>query len=274
MSSTTIPPVLHIGEIIRNAVLFKPGNRERLMNSDFLIETVARFFALLRERQIDYVLVGGIALLQYVEGRNTEDIDLIMAVAALEDLPEVKVESRDADFARGKFGELKVDMLLTNNPLFDEARKHYATTQHFVEQDIPCATVEGLILLKLYALPSLYRQGNFTRVGLYENDVATLMHVHQPPIQPLLAELARDGVPTVKRAYGDWTTQNLTGWKGELARHAIQPVQQFANTVGKNSTDSALIIDAMDLLYSGSLDAFAIEVLTPAGMLARLRGVT
>lgn len=74
----------------------------------------------------------------------------------------------------------------------------------------------------------------------------------------LLAELARYGAPTVKRAYGDWTTQKLTGWKSELARHAIQPVQQFANTVGKNSTDSALIIDAMDLLYSGNLDAFAI----------------
>ncbi len=74
----------------------------------------------------------------------------------------------------------------------------------------------------------------------------------------LLAELARYGAPTVKRAYGDWTTQQLTGWKSELARHAIQPIQQFANTVGKNSTDSALIIDAMDLLYSGNLDAFAI----------------
>lgn len=74
----------------------------------------------------------------------------------------------------------------------------------------------------------------------------------------LLAELARYGVPTVKRAYGDWTTQQLSGWKAELARHAIQPIQQFANTVGKNATDSALIIDAMDLLYSGNLDAFAI----------------
>jgi uncharacterized protein (TIGR00288 family) len=74
----------------------------------------------------------------------------------------------------------------------------------------------------------------------------------------ILEELARYGVPTVKRAYGDWTTQQLTGWKAELGRHAIQPIQQFANTVGKNSTDSALIIDAMDLLYSGNLDAFAI----------------
>jgi len=74
----------------------------------------------------------------------------------------------------------------------------------------------------------------------------------------ILEELARYGIPTVKRAYGDWTTQNLVGWKAELPRHAIQPIQQFANTVGKNSTDSALIIDAMDLLYSGNLDGFAI----------------
>ena len=74
----------------------------------------------------------------------------------------------------------------------------------------------------------------------------------------LLAELARYGVPTVKRAYGDWTTPQLSGWKSELARHAIQPLQQFANTVGKNATDSALIIDAMDLLYSANLEAFAL----------------
>lgn len=74
----------------------------------------------------------------------------------------------------------------------------------------------------------------------------------------LLEEVARYGVPTVKRAYGDWTTQNLVRWKDELHRHAIQPIQQFAYTSGKNSTDSALIIDAMDLLYSGNLEGFAI----------------
>ena len=189
--SSNVSPRVCIGEVIRNAVLFNPENsRALLMNSDLLIETVARFFSLLQERHVDYVLVGGIALLQYVEGRNTEDIDLIMAVSALERLPELQVETRDVDFARAKFGDLKVDMLLTSNPLFDEVRKHYTTSKRFVEQEIPCATVEGLILLKLYALPSLYRQGNFTRVGLYENDIATLMHFHNPPIESLLNKLA------------------------------------------------------------------------------------
>jgi len=190
MSSADISLRVHIGEVVRNAIVFKPANhQEPSVNSDFLIETVARFFSLLRERQIEYVLVGGIALLQYVEGRNTEDIDLIMAVSSVEQMPELIVTTRDEDFARGKFGDLKVDVLLTSNPLFDHVRKSYTTTRHFVEQDILCATVEGLILLKLYALPSLYRQGNFTRVGLYENDVATLLHAYSPPIERLLEEL-------------------------------------------------------------------------------------
>jgi hypothetical protein len=74
----------------------------------------------------------------------------------------------------------------------------------------------------------------------------------------VLEEIARYGLPTVKRAYGDWTTQSLVGWKTRLTQHAIQPIQQFAYTTGKNSTDSALIIDAMDLLYAGNLDGFAI----------------
>jgi uncharacterized LabA/DUF88 family protein len=74
----------------------------------------------------------------------------------------------------------------------------------------------------------------------------------------LLEEIATLGTPTVKRAYGDWTTPNLASWKNELLEHAIQPIQQFSYTRGKNSTDSALIIDAMDLLYAGNLEGFVI----------------
>ena len=74
----------------------------------------------------------------------------------------------------------------------------------------------------------------------------------------LLAEIAKYGTPTIKRAYGDWTTQHLAGWKEELLLHAIQPIQQFAYTHGKNSTDSALIIDAMDLLYAANVEGFVL----------------
>jgi len=76
--------------------------------------------------------------------------------------------------------------------------------------------------------------------------------------QAILGEIAKHGTLGVKRGYGDWTDTHLKNWRPELATYAIQPVQQFAYTVGKNATDFALVIDAMDLLYSGSVDAFCI----------------
>ncbi len=74
----------------------------------------------------------------------------------------------------------------------------------------------------------------------------------------LLAEIANYGVASVKRIYGDWTGPNLKGWKECLLEHSIQPVQQFAYTTGKNATDGAMIIDAMDLLYTGRFSGFCI----------------
>ncbi len=81
----------------------------------------------------------------------------------------------------------------------------------------------------------------------------------QPAItQALLAEVAKYGTAHVKRAYGDWTGTSLKGWKDQLLAQSIQPIQQFAYTSGKNATDAAMVIDAMDLLYSGRLDGFCI----------------
>jgi uncharacterized LabA/DUF88 family protein len=81
----------------------------------------------------------------------------------------------------------------------------------------------------------------------------------QPSItEGLLAEVAKYGTAHVKRAYGDWTGPNLKGWKDHLLAQSIQPIQQFAYTKGKNATDAAMVIDAMDLLYSGRFDGFCI----------------
>ena len=77
-------------------------------------------------------------------------------------------------------------------------------------------------------------------------------------IQELLAEVSRYGTATIKRAYGDWTTTNLKSWKEVLHTMAIQPIQQFAYTSGKNATDSALIIDAMDVLHADAVDGFCL----------------
>jgi uncharacterized LabA/DUF88 family protein len=81
----------------------------------------------------------------------------------------------------------------------------------------------------------------------------------QPSItEGLLSEVAKYGLASVKRIYGDWTTPSLTGWKSVLLEHSIQPVQQFRYTVGKNATDSAMIIEAMDLLYTKRFDGFCL----------------
>jgi uncharacterized LabA/DUF88 family protein len=81
----------------------------------------------------------------------------------------------------------------------------------------------------------------------------------QPSItEGLLAEVAKYGTAHVKRAYGDWTAPNLRGWKDHLLSQSIQPIQQFAYTTGKNATDAAMVIDAMDLLYSGRFDGFCL----------------
>ena len=94
-----------------------------------------------------------------------------------------------------------------------------------------------------------------------ELNLAVLFDADNVPyahVQEMLNEIAKYGVPTIKRIYGDWTKPTLAGWKTVLLENAITPVQQYSYTTGKNATDSAMIIDAMDILYSGKVDGFCI----------------
>src|SRR4030042_6855570 len=77
-------------------------------------------------------------------------------------------------------------------------------------------------------------------------------------IKGMLDEIAKLGVPTIKRIYGDWTKPTVSGWKPALLEHAITPIQQYSYTQGKNATDSAMIIDAMDILHSQKVDGFCL----------------
>lgn len=99
------------------------------------------------------------------------------------------------------------------------------------------------------------------RTSPAEANIALLIDADNAPaskIAIILAELAKYGVATVRRAYGNWTNPNLNGWQACLHDYAIRPIQQFDYTKGKNAADTALIIDAMDLLYTQQLDAFAL----------------
>ena len=77
-------------------------------------------------------------------------------------------------------------------------------------------------------------------------------------MKDVMAEVAVYGTPTIKRIYGDWTSPNMSTWKSILLETAITPIQQYSYTTGKNATDSAMIIDAMDILYSGNCDGFVL----------------
>ena len=144
-------------------------------------------FRLLAERRVDYLLVGGLAMLTYVKGRNTKDVDLLLSLEASHKIPELEIRDRQDFFARAQFRSVQVDLLFTFNPLFKTVAEKFATVHSFAELNVPAATVEGLIVMKLYALPSLYRQFQMDRAALYENDITMLMANHSPVLEPLIA---------------------------------------------------------------------------------------
>lgn len=193
-----IDNVANIGEVIIHGIVFDPKNSDRLRSMDLnnLLESITRLFALLEERQVEYVLVGGIAMLVYVEGRNTQDIDLIVNQSDLAKVPEIRIEDDNPEFARGWLDEVRVDFLFARNKLFARVQSHYSIKKRFADREIPCATVEGLLLLKLFALPSLYRQARFDRARTYQKDVADLIAAYQPNIKPLIQELSRHLLPS------------------------------------------------------------------------------
>ena len=114
-----------------------------------------------------------------------------------------------------------------------------------------------------------------------DNKIALLIdcdNVSHKAIEGVIDELSKYGKVNIRNAYGDWKSEYLKGWEEKLHPHAIKPIQQFAYTKGKNATDAAMIIDAMDILYSQNLDAFALMTsdcdFTPLVMRILTNGIT
>lgn len=150
------------------------------MNAATIPAEVERLFDLLTEKGVEFLLVGGVAMLAHMQGRNTEDVDLIMSLSDQERLqPPLLVEERDSFFARASFDQLRIDFLQAEHPLFAHVMREYSEARAFdflrAQRTIPCATPAGLLLLKLYALPSLYRQGQIQRANLYAGDIGQLL---------------------------------------------------------------------------------------------------
>jgi hypothetical protein len=159
------------------------------MAVDNIRASITALFDDLERLGVDYVLVGGVALLSYVEGRNTQAVDLIIDASDL-DRMSWTVEARDQDFARADLRGLRVDLLLADNPLFSHVRRFHTTTGSFGGRSVRTATREGLLLLKMYALPSLYRQGQWARAALYETDILMLHQAAAIDDETLLGELS------------------------------------------------------------------------------------
>lgn len=177
-----------IASIIRDGLLFDPKNWTRLMSTpdvNQILETIDRLFQSLNDRKIPYVLVGGVAMLSYIQGRNTQDVDLIIdradgvAIGLL-------IDSENKDFAQASYEGVRVDLLLNRNKLFKKIQKDYVQMIEWGEHSVLTATPEGLAILKLYALPSLYRQGHFDRAAIYETDILQLAFNYQLKLEALL----------------------------------------------------------------------------------------
>jgi hypothetical protein len=169
---------LSTGIILQHAITCDPKRNVDIDQLNQLPNQVEQLLQLLDDRHTPFVLVGGVAMLSYIEGRNTQDLDFIMSRESLERLPELAISDEDQNFARAMFGDVQVDLLLTNNRLFQIVQQQHVMQQPYGDRQIWTATPEGLMLLKLYALPSLYRQGQFQRVNLYEGDLLSLMMIY------------------------------------------------------------------------------------------------
>lgn len=187
-----------ISTILRNASVFdiknwrevslsnQPSN-QNLPDS----ESVRRLFEVIKLQKIgDYLLVGGIAMLNYIEGRNTEDIDLVFDEGQISRVNGLEVISKDQDFCRAQFENIQIDLLLTNNKVFKYVLKHCSSRTSYADAtDIAIASPMGLIILKLYALPALYHKKQFDRATLYESDITQLLRKYPVTITEVLKPL-------------------------------------------------------------------------------------
>ncbi len=187
-----------ISTILRNASVFDIKNwREVSLNNQANFQglpdsdSVSRLFEIIKLQKIDnYLLVGGIAMLNYIDGRNTEDIDLVFDEGQISRIDGLEVISKDQDFCRAQFENIQIDLLLTNNKVFKYVLQYCGSKTSYADAtNIAIASPKGLVILKLYALPSLYRQGQFDRATLYESDITQLLRKYPVTITEVLKPL-------------------------------------------------------------------------------------
>lgn len=175
-----------ISDVLYHGIAFDLKNWDKPIVPREIAAAGEEFLDALDARGIDYTLVGGLALLSYVDGRNTQDIDLIATVSELQTVDGFEVRETNEWFAQGDYRGLRVDILRQERPLFRLVARDWSVVRPFGARPVKMASAEGLTLLKLFALPSLYRQFQMGKALIYETDIALLMDSQKPDTAKLL----------------------------------------------------------------------------------------
>lgn len=177
---------VNISRVLQGAAVFdfqRHSSHESFMDASNISREAEELFELLETRGVPYLLVGGLAMLTHVRGRNTDDVDLIIAAPDQRRLePEVMLAeppAKGSPFALGRYKQLRVDYLDAGAAIFRWVLQRHGERRRFLfgsgrGRELPVATAAGLMLLKLHALPSVTRQMDWERVNAYENDVLML----------------------------------------------------------------------------------------------------
>jgi hypothetical protein len=187
---------VNISRVLANAAVFdfrRHSTRESFMDASNISQEAEELFDLLEARGTPFLLVGGLAMLAHVRGRNTDDVDLIISVPDQKRLePEVALV--------GRYKQLRVDYLDAGAPFFRLIAEQYGERRRFDflrgGRELVCANPAGLMLLKMHALPHVTRAGDWERVNAYENDVLMLWlahpEIHPAELLPVLAPFVDD----------------------------------------------------------------------------------
>ncbi len=181
--------------------------REEPAAYGLLDESVRTLFDELARLKIRFVLVGGLAVRHYVAGRNTGDIDLVMALRDARRIGGLEIFHVERDFAQATYAGIRVDLLLPANRLFALVARRYAREGQLLDRTVRVATPEGLILMKLFALPSLYRQGQMAKVTLYQADITELADMATANLRRLLVVLRPHLLESDHTALGEIVTE-------------------------------------------------------------------
>lgn len=170
------------------------------MTHEYVLQTTAELLTLLNERPVEYVVVGGMAMQQYLPERRTKDLDMIMTIPEVKRLPEVRFVRRFVHFAHGFYNEMAVDALLTSNPIFEFVRCQHKSVGSFHGQPMSCVSVEGMYFLKSYALTSIHQKSLWHKLAQAEEDLLGLLQHYPMALEPF-ADLLDSYLPAHEVAY-------------------------------------------------------------------------